>query len=147
VLQHTDSTAPHAAAQEAGDVYTFGQAADMAEFAPKPRISSIIDNWAPYYIDRVQAVMDGTWESVNTWQGIGDGMVGIGEISTAVPDDVKAEAEALRDSIAAGEYHPFTGPLNKQDGTQFLAEGEVADDGLLVGMNFYVEGIEGEVPS
>jgi simple sugar transport system substrate-binding protein len=147
VLQHTDSTAPHAAAQEAGDVYTFGQASDMAEFAPKPRISSIIDNWAPYYIDRVQAVMDGTWESVNTWQGIGEGMVGIGEISSAVPDDVKAEAEALRDNIASGEYHPFTGPLNKQDGSVFLAEGETADDSTLVGMNFYVEGIEGEIPS
>ncbi|NBD30457.1 MAG: BMP family ABC transporter substrate-binding protein [Alphaproteobacteria bacterium] len=147
VLQHTDSTAPHAAAKEAGGVYTFGQAADMAEFAPMPRISSIIDNWAPYYIDRVQAAMDGTWESVNTWQGIGEGMVGIGEISSAVPDDIKAEAEAMRDAIAAGDYHPFTGPLSKQDGTQFLAEGEVADDGLLAGMNFYVEGIEGDIPS
>jgi basic membrane protein A len=37
---------------------------------------------------------------------------------------VKAEAEALKDAIAAGEYHPFTGPLNKQDGTDWLAEGE-----------------------
>ena len=31
---------PQAAAQKAGNVYTFGQAADMAEFAPMPRISS-----------------------------------------------------------------------------------------------------------
>jgi hypothetical protein len=30
---------------------------------------------------------------------------------------VKAEAEALRDAIAAGTYHPFTGPINKQDGS------------------------------
>ncbi|MFV0334950.1 MAG: BMP family ABC transporter substrate-binding protein, partial [Tropicimonas sp.] len=78
ILQHTDSTAPQAAAQKAGNVYTFGQAADMAEFAPMPRISSIIDVWAPYYIARVGAVMDGTWESDNTWDGIGAGMVGIG---------------------------------------------------------------------
>ncbi len=147
VLQHTDSTAPHAAAKEAGGVYTFGQAADMAEYGPMPRISSIIDNWAPYYIDRVQAVMDGTWTSVNTWQGIGDGMVGVGEISSAVPAEYKAEAEALRDAIAAGEYHPFTGPINKQDGTPWLAEGEIADDGALAGMNFYIEGVEGDVPS
>lgn len=147
VLQHTDSTAPHAAAKEAGNVYTFGQAADMAEYAPMPRISSIIDLWAPYYIDRVQAVMDGTWSSVNTWDGIGAGMVGIGEISDVVPADVKAEAEAMRDAIAAGEYHPFTGPINKQDGSAWLAEGEVADDGTLGGMFFYVEGIEGDIPS
>ncbi|NIY71215.1 BMP family ABC transporter substrate-binding protein [Marivivens donghaensis] len=148
ILQHTDSTAPQQAAKDAeGDVYTFGQAADMAEFGPKPRISSIIDEWAPYYIDRVQAVMDGTWSSTNTWDGIGAGMVGIGEISSAVPDDVKAEAEALRDQIAAGEYHPFTGPINKQDGSVWLAEGEVADDGTLAGLSFYVEGIDGDIPS
>ncbi|RYG93357.1 BMP family ABC transporter substrate-binding protein [Loktanella sp. IMCC34160] len=147
ILQHTDSTAPHAAAKEAGNVYTFGQAADMAEFGPMPRISSIIDNWAPYYIERTQAVLDGTWTSVNTWDGIGAGMVGIGEISSAVPEEYKAEAEAMRDAIAAGDYHPFTGPINKQDGSPWLAEGDVADDGTLAGLSFYVEGIEGDIPS
>ncbi len=146
ILQHTDSTAPQAAAQAAGNVITFGQASDMAEYAPKPRVSSIIDNWAPYYIARTKAVMDGTWSSVDTWDGIGPGMVGIGEISNAVPAEVKAEALALKDAMASGEYHPFTGPLKKQDGSDFLAEGETADDGTLAGMNFYVEGIEGSIP-
>ena len=146
VLQHTDSTAPQAAAQEAGNVITFGQASDMAEYAPKPRVSSIIDNWAPYYIDRVQAVIDGTWESKDTWDGIGPGMVKIGEITDAVPENVREEALALMESIASGEYHPFTGPLHKQDGTPWLAEGETPDDGTLAGMNFYVEGLEGEIP-
>lgn len=146
ILQHTDSTAPHAAAQKAGNVYTFGQASDMAEYAPMPRVSSIIDNWGPYYIARTKAVMDGTWESDNTWDGIGAGMVGIGEITDAVPADVKAEALALKESIASGAYSPFTGPLNKQDGTAWLAEGETADDGTLAGMNFYVEGLTGDIP-
>ncbi|MDH5798688.1 MAG: BMP family ABC transporter substrate-binding protein [Paracoccaceae bacterium] len=147
ILQHTDSTAPQAAAQKAGGVITFGQASDMGEYAPLPRVSSIIDNWAPYYIARTQAVMDGTWESVSTWDGIGAGMVGIGEISSAVPDDVKAAALAVRDSLADGSYHAFTGPLNKQDGSAWLAEGETADDGTLAGMNFYVEGLTGSIPN
>ncbi|RLK08230.1 BMP family ABC transporter substrate-binding protein [Ruegeria conchae] len=146
ILQHTDSTAPQAAAQEAGNVVTFGQASDMSEYAPFPRVSSIIDDWAPYYIARTQAVMDGTWESVNTWDGIREGMVAIGEISDAVPADVKEEALALKAAMAAGEYHPFTGPINKQDGSAWLAEGEVADDGTLAGMNFYIKGLEGDIP-
>ena len=146
ILQHTDSTAPQAAAQEAGNVITFGQASDMAEYGPKPRVSSIIDNWAPYYIARTQAVMDGTWTSTNTWDGIGPGMVGIGEITDAVPAEVKEEALALKDKLASGEYHAFTGPLKKQDGSDWLAEDETADDGTLAGMNFYVEGIEGDIP-
>ena len=146
ILQHTDSTAPQAAAQEAGNVVTFGQASDMGQYAPFPRVSSIIDDWAPYYIARVQAVKDGTWTSTDTWDGIGPGMVGIGEISDAVPADVKAEALAMKASLADGSYHAFTGPLNKQDGTPFLAAGETADDGALAGMNFYVEGLEGDIP-
>ncbi|MGR3660966.1 MAG: BMP family ABC transporter substrate-binding protein [Paracoccaceae bacterium] len=147
ILQHTDSTAPQAAAEKAGNVITFGQASDMAEYGPSPRVSSIIDNWGPYYIERTKAVIDGTWASTDTWNGIGAGMVGIGEISSAVPADVKAEAEALRDAIASGEYHPFTGPLNKQDGSVWLADGEVADDGALAGMVFYVEGLTGDIPN
>ena len=147
ILQHTDSTAPQAAAEAAGNVVTFGQASDMAEFGPFPRVSSIIDDWAPYYIARTQAVMDGTWESTSTWDGIGAGMVAIGEISDAVPADVKDEALALVAALRDGSYHAFTGPINKQDGSAWLAEGETADDGTLAGMSFYVEGITGDIPN
>lgn len=151
ILQHTDSTAPQAAAAEAStdgkQIITFGQASDMAEYAPLPRVSSIIDNWAPYYIERVGAVMDGTWESQSVWQGIDKGMVEIGEISDAVPEDVKAGALDIVEQIRAGEMHPFTGPINKQDGSVWLAEGETADDGTLLGMDFYVEGLTGEIPN
>ena len=146
VLQHTDSTAPQAAAQAAGNVITFGQASDMGEYAPFPRVSSIIDDWAPYYIARTKAVMDGTWTSADTWDGIGPGMVGIGRISDAVPASVRDEALAMKEALGSGEYHAFTGPLNKQDGSAWLAEGETADDGTLLGMNFYVEGIDAEIP-
>jgi simple sugar transport system substrate-binding protein len=147
ILQHTDSTAPQAAAERAGGVITFGQASDMAEYAPMPRVSSIIDNWAPYYIDRTQAVMDGTWESQQIWHGITEGMVEIGEITDAVPADVRDEAQALEASMAEGDYHPFTGPIARQDGSAWLAEGEVADDATLLGMDFYVEGISGQIPN
>ena len=146
ILAHTDSTAPLAEAAKTPGVIGFGQASDMLDFAPSPRVSSIIDNWAPYYIERVQAALDGTWSSTDTWGGIGEGEVGIGEITDAVPAEVKAEAEALAAAIGDKSYHPFTGPLNKQDGSAWLAEGEVADDGTLAGMNFYVEGIVGDIP-
>ncbi|MEO9649335.1 MAG: BMP family ABC transporter substrate-binding protein [Roseobacter sp.] len=146
ILQHTDSTAPQAAAQDAGNVVTFGQASDMGQYAPFPRVSSIIDDWAPYYVARTKAVIDGSWESTDTWDGIGPGMVGIGDISDAVPAEIKAEALAMKDTLGNGTYHAFTGPINKQDGSAWLAEGEVADDGTLAGMNFYVEGITGDIP-
>ena len=147
IASHTDSTAPLAeAAKTGGKVIGFGQASDMAEYKPSPRVTSIIDNWAPYYVKRVGQVMDGTWESIDSWEGIASGEVELGEITDAVPADVKAEAEAMRDAIAAGTYHPFTGPINKQDGSVWLAEGATAPDGDLLGMGFYVEGITGDIP-
>ena len=146
ILQHTDSTAPLAEAAKTPGTIGFGQASDMAEYKPSPRVSAIIDNWGPYYTRRVQALLDGTYEQADTWDGIGPGEVKIGDITEAVPAEVKAEAEALAASIADGSYHPFTGPLNKQDGSAWLADGEKADDGTLAGMNFYVEGIAGDIP-
>ncbi|WP_380053716.1 BMP family ABC transporter substrate-binding protein [Falsihalocynthiibacter sp. SS001] len=146
IMQHTDSTAPMAKAAETEGVIAFGQASDMGQYADGPRVSSIIDNWAPYYIERTKAVMDGTWEQVDTWGGIDSGMVEIGDFTDKLPQPVKDEATALANAIADGSYHPFTGPLNKQDGTPWLAEGETAGDGDLLGMSFYVEGIEGDLP-
>lgn len=73
-------------------------------------------------------------------------MVKIGEISDAVPAEIKASALALKASLADGSYHAFTGPIKKQDGSDWLADGETADDGTLAGMNFYVEGLEGDIP-
>jgi simple sugar transport system substrate-binding protein len=147
ILQHTDSTAPLAEAAKTPGVIGFGQASDMAAFKPSPRVTAIIDNWGPYYVKRVQAVLDGTWASGHTWGGMKDGEVVMGEITEAVPADVKAEAEGMIASITDGSYHPFTGPINKQDGSVFLADGEVATDEQLVGMNFYLEGMLGEIPS
>jgi len=146
IMQHTDSPAAMTIAEEKG-ILAFGQASDMAQFGPNARLSSIIDDWAPYYIERAQAVLDGTWESTDTWHGIKEGMVAIGSFSDKIPADVQASAQAIADGIVAGEFHSFTGPINKQDGSPWLAEGETADDGTLLGMNFYVEGITGELPN
>jgi hypothetical protein len=40
----------------------FGQASDMSKFAEKNILSSIIDDWAPYYVERTKAALDGKWE-------------------------------------------------------------------------------------
>ena len=146
VLQHTNSTAPLAKLQEAGKI-GFGQASDMSAFAPTPRVSSVVNNWGPHYIARTQAVLDGTWKSEAIWDGIGKEMVMIGDITDAVPAEVKEQALAVKDSIASGEHHPFTGPLNKADGSAWLTDGQTPTDEELSSMNFFVEGISAQIPN
>ncbi|MFK8078187.1 MAG: BMP family ABC transporter substrate-binding protein [Granulosicoccus sp.] len=145
ITQHTDSPAPLQVAEERG-VMGFGQASDMSAFAPKAQLTSIIDDWDPYYIDRTRAVIEGTWESMDTWDGISTGMVGFAEYGDAVPDDVKAAADVVREGIVAGTMHPFEGPINNQQGEQIVGAGEIIDDGVLLGMNYYVEGVQGDLP-
>ncbi|MBB4102357.1 BMP family ABC transporter substrate-binding protein [Allorhizobium borbori] len=144
LTQHTDTTAPMQVAAERG-IQAFGQASDMIKAGPKTQLSAIVDTWGPYYIKRTNALLDGTWKSEQSFDGLKDGILTMAPY-TNMPDDVKAKAEATEAKIKSGEIAPFTGPLNKQDGTPWLKAGEKADDGTILGMNFYVEGVEDKLP-
>ncbi len=144
IVQHTDSPAPLQVAEKRG-VKGFGQASNMIKFAPRAQMTAIIDNWKPYYIARTQAVMDGTWKSVATWDGLKPGMVKMAAY-TNMPDDVKKEAMEMEAALASGKIHAFDGPVKGQDGKELLKSGEHFDDKTLATMNFYVEGVQGKLP-
>ena len=144
ITQHTDSTAPMQVAAERG-IKAFGQASDMINFGKETQLTAIIDDWAPYYIERVKAVMDGTWQQQDVWHGMDHGNVVMAPY-TNMPDDVAAMAKETEGKITSGELKVFTGPITKQDGSEWLKEGETADVGTLLGMNFYVQGVDDKLP-
>jgi basic membrane protein A and related proteins len=145
LFQHTDSPAAMKFAEEKG-IHAIGQASDMAAFGPNAQATALVNDWAPYYIARVKAVMDGSWKTGSVWGGFNSGMLTMAPWGKKVPADVAALADAAKAKIADGGFHPFTGPLKKQDGTEFLKAGDVISDKDLSGMNFYVEGIDGVLP-
>jgi simple sugar transport system substrate-binding protein len=142
IVQHTDSPAALQVAEQRG-VYAFGQASDMAAFAPKAQLTAIVDDWDPYYVARAKAALDGTWDSTDTWGGFDTGMVALAPYGPAVPDDVRKLAEDTKAAIMSGELHSFTGPIKDQAGEIRIPAGETADDGMLLGMDWYVPGVEG----
>jgi len=144
IVQHTDSTAALQIAEEQGKL-GFGQSSDMIKFAPHAQLTANTDHWDQYYIERVKAVLDGTWKSADTWGGIGAGMVVLSPF-TNMPDDVKAMAEDTVKKIASGELLPFTGPITKQDGTTVGEAGKSLPDPDILGMNWYVKGIDDTLP-
>ncbi|WP_108660806.1 BMP family ABC transporter substrate-binding protein [Acuticoccus kandeliae] len=144
LTQHTDSTAPMQVAAERG-AFAFGQASDQIAFGPKTQLSAIVDDWGPYYVERVKAVIDGTWAQSDTWHGFAEGNVAMAPF-TNMPDAVATHAQETVDAIKSGALEPFTGPINKQDGSVWLEEGQKASEGELLGLNFYIEGIDGSLP-
>src|SRR5271154_4677656 len=69
ITQHTDSPAPMQIVSERGK-FAFGQDSEMIKFGPKAQLTSILDTWAPYYIERVKAELDGKWKEEDTWGGL-----------------------------------------------------------------------------
>lgn len=146
ITQHTDSPAPLQAAADRGAL-GFGQASDMERFAPEAQLTAIIDDWSGYYVERVGMVLDGTWESTDTWGGLADGMVVMADYANML-EDVAALAETTEAAIASGELHPFACPVFAQDGTEVPCEGGThLSDGQILGMNFYVQGIDAQLPN
>ncbi|MEM7223334.1 MAG: BMP family ABC transporter substrate-binding protein [Pseudomonadota bacterium] len=144
IAQHTDSPAPLQVAENR-EVYGFGQASDMIAFAPDAQLSAVIDDWNGYYVARTKAVIDGSWEPGDTWGSMSDGMVAMAEF-TNMPDDVKALAEKTVAGIMDGSIHPFAGPIKNQAGEVVVQEGDVVSDEELLKMNWYVEGVDDELP-
>ena len=144
ITQHTDSTAALQVAEEQGK-HGFGQASDMIKFAPKAQYTAIVDNWAPYYVRRIKQVLDGTWKSEAVWDGMAEGTVNIAPF-TNLPDDVVKMANETSEAIKTGKLHPFTGPITKQDGSVAGEAGKPLADGDILGMNWYVKGIDDKLP-
>lgn len=141
IAQHTDSAAPLQVAEERG-VVGFGQASDMSKFAPNAHLTAIIDDWGPYYIQRVKAVLDGTWSSHSIWWGMKEGMIQIAPYNPRLPQEVVEAAERVRKGIIEGTLHPFAGPIYDQKGQLRVPEGRVLSDEDLLKMDWYVQGVQ-----
>jgi basic membrane protein A len=145
IMQHTDSPAAMQVASERGKL-AFGQDSEMIKFGPKAQLTSILDTWAPYYIARVKAELDGTWKSEDTWGGLETNMFAMAPY-TNMPVDVKKMAEDAQAAITAGKLFPFKCPVVGQDGKEVECKGgDHLADGQVLGMNFYVKGIDDKIP-
>jgi simple sugar transport system substrate-binding protein len=145
VMQHTDSPAAMQIASARGAL-AFGQDSDMIKFGPKTQLTSIIDNWTPYYDERVKAELAGKWTSTDTWGGLKSKLVVMAPY-TNMPDDVKKMAQETEAAIVAGTLHPFKCPVIAQDGKAVECKnGKNLEDGQILGMNFYVKGVDDKMP-
>src|SRR3954453_12608816 len=145
LTQHTDSAAATQFANERG-IYSFGQDSDQIKFGPKAQLTAIVNNWTPYYAERVKLALDGKWTSSDFWGGLDSKIVQMAPY-TNMPDEVKKMATDTEAAMAAKRLHPFKCPVLAQDGKPVECKGGAnLDDGQILGMNFYIKGIDDKLP-
>ena len=146
LTQHTDSAAATQFANERG-IFSFGQDSDQIKFGPKAQLTAIVNNWTPYYTDRIKLALDGKWATGDVWGGLNTKIVQMAPY-TNMPDDVKKMAMDTEAAISGGKLHPFKCPVLAQDGKPVECKGGAnLDDGQILSMNFYIKGIDDKLPS
>ena len=146
LTHHTDSTAPTITAEEKG-VHVIAYHSDMSKYGPKAHLTATTHVWDKFYTQITDDVLNNKWKSKEIWGGIKDGMIELAPINTkAVPSDVVKMVQKTEKMIVDGSFHPFQGPIKNQKGEIIVKSGSHLSDKDLLGMNYYVEGILGNIP-
>ena len=146
LTQITNSTAPTQVAEENG-IHSFGQDNDMSAFGPTAHMTGVVNNWGPYYIRRVRDALEGSWQSRSSWDGFAEDVVQLAPYNQNLPPEVVEAAEGTRKAIMSGDLHPFAGPIVNRDGGEVIPEGTALEDKAIHSMNWFVSGVEGDLPS
>ena len=115
----------------------------MSAFAPNAFLTAPVWNWGPRYVEIIEDAKAGNYAPSSYWGSMADGIVDLAPIASDVDQSVVDQVMDAKAAIIAGDMHPFTGPIMEQDGNQVLGAGEVMDDGAMLGMMFFVEGVIG----
>jgi simple sugar transport system substrate-binding protein len=146
LMQNTDSSAVLQTAEKAAK-FGFGWDSDMSRFGPKAHLASAVIDWAPYYKKAVKDVLDGTWKTEQTWWGVKQGAIDVVSVSDKVPAPIKDKLAQVKHGLADGSFSIWKGPIVDQTGKEVVAANQVASDDFLHGINFYVKGVQGKLPS
>jgi len=107
-------------------------------------------NWGPAYVQTVTAVKDGTWKqswdwNPPDWQNLTDNdKTAVGWVNgSALTSDMQTSLSDFISGMASGSVNPWTGPINLQDGTEYIKAGAVATDKEIWYLPKLLEGMEG----
>jgi simple sugar transport system substrate-binding protein len=107
-------------------------------------------NWGPAYLATATAVQDGTWTQSWDWNPpYWEDLTDLDRTAVGWADgpgltaDMKAGLDSLISGMSSGAINVWTGPINLQDGTEYVASGAVATDSEIWYLPQLLEGMEG----
>ena len=130
------------AAERAG-VWVTGFHYDASAAAPNYWITGATWNWGPIMAQVVEEIRTGVYQSSVKLAGIEAGWARLASFGSGVDDETRQLVLDTVEGLRDGSIQPFTGPIYDQDGEVRIAEGEVATDEYLQGVDWLVEGIVG----
>jgi simple sugar transport system substrate-binding protein len=107
-------------------------------------------NWGPAYLTEITAASEGNFVSNFQWNGPNWADLNnpdTSHVGFVKGEGLSAEASTQVDAFIAelaGGLNLWTGPINLQDGTAYLADGEVATDQQVWYLPQLLEGMEGQ---
>ncbi|MCE5207815.1 MAG: BMP family ABC transporter substrate-binding protein [Chloroflexi bacterium] len=127
--------------------YDFKGACDTA---PEICLGTPYFNWGPSYLETIQASIDGTFATSFQWLAPDWGDINNPNTSAvgfvtgpALSEEATTTLDAFIDELAGG-LNLWTGPINLQDSTEYLADGQVATDQEVWYLKQLLEGMEGQ---
>ena len=147
IAQHQDTTEPQKAASDAGGS-AISYNSETIDFVGDAVLTGPIWNWAVKYNEIVTQIMDGSYDgSESYWGGLPEGVVDLATFSDRVSDETKALVEERRELIVSGQWDVFCGPLTGANGNLVVEEGKCLNDGEMLSMDYFLEGVSGEAPA
>lgn len=128
-----------------GGAWSIGYASDMAGFAGGRQLTAFTLDWAPDYLRAAKGVTEGNWVAEGHWDGLAAGVVKMAPWNAEMPADVLATLAELEAAIGAGTVHPYAGELKDQAGEIRVPAGSVLSDTDIRGMNWFVQGMTGNL--
>ena len=107
-------------------------------------------NWGPSYLKTATSVIDGTWKqswdwNPPYWQDLTDNdKTPVGWVTgPGFSADLQANLDTFIAGLASGEINAWIGPINLQDGSEYIKAGEIATDDQIWYLPQLLEGMQG----
>lgn len=151
IISHHDTLLNREVSGEYG-VYTL-KSVDDERGSRGEYIAAPVWNWGIFYEKILRNLMNGSRRSfsqgqkmINFWWGMDSGIVDFFYSRRLVPPETQKLLDFLKNMIINGTFSPFTGPIYCQDGRLMVKNGEFATRDQIIGMDWFVNAIDSQLP-
>lgn len=119
----------------------------------KKNIAVPIYHWGALYEELINSIFKGSWKiddtpdkAINYWWGLSAGVIDV-IYSNSLPTETTTLIELMKNAIAHGHFHPFTGPLTDQSGVVRCEQYNVLKPEEIMTMDWLSNNVVGTIPN